>query len=74
MHYLVLLVALIGKLNGEQPQQQPIIHITPEQLIEISDQLLLEDIAEVDLDPEAFDVPAVKRKLKKDPLDDIEFM
>jgi hypothetical protein len=43
--------------------------------VQIADQLLIEDIAEVDLDPDSFDVPDGKtRKLKKDPLDEIQFM
>lgn len=51
------------------------VRLSPEQLIDIADRLLLEDIAEVDLDPETFDVPVSKpKKLKKDALDEIEFI
>lgn len=51
------------------------VKLTPEQLIEIADRLLLEDIAEVDLDPDTFDVPVSKpKKLKKDALDEVEFI
>lgn len=51
------------------------VHLTPEQLIEISDQLIFEDIAEVDIDPEAFDLPVGKpKRIKKDALDEVEFI
>lgn len=74
MQYLLLLIALVGRLNGEEPNSD-VVHLTPEQLVQIADQLLIEDIAEVDLDPDTFDVPESRsRKLKKDPLDEIQFM
>lgn len=74
MQSLLLFIALLATINGGEPKND-VIRLTPEQLVQIADQLLIEDIAEVDLDPDSFDVPDGKtRKLKKDPLDEIQFM
>lgn len=76
--YLAVAVqASVGQEVKEVSNQvgSPYIKITPEMMLQISDQLLSDEIAEVDIDPEAFDVELPKkRKLKKDPLDDIEFI
>lgn len=51
------------------------VHLTPEMLTQISDQLIVHDIAEVDIDPETFDIPNDKGpKWKKNSLDEIEFI
>jgi hypothetical protein len=74
MQYLLLLIFIAQTLYADTSHPD-VVKIAPDQLVQIMDQLLLEDIAEVDLDPATFDVPEGKsRKLKKDPLDDIEFM
>lgn len=56
--------------------QKEIVPLSPVMLLEISDQLLRDDIAVVDIDAEAFDLDddKPKQKKRKDPLDDIEFV
>ncbi len=82
---LVSLIALAAAQSiGASPKEvspavgvpaQERVRLTSEQILQISEQLLYEDIAEVDLDPEMFDVQVdTKRKLKKSDLDDIEFI
>lgn len=81
--YFLMLAVLQGSV-GASPKEistsvgapaSEYVHLSPEQLIDIADRLLLEDIAEVDLDPEAFDVPVSRpKKLKKDALDEVEFI
>lgn len=80
-HTLFYLAAAIQASVGQETKEvssqvgAPYVKITPEMLIQITDKLLLDDIAEVDIDPEAFDVTLPKkRKLRKDPLDEIEFI
>lgn len=57
----------IGKIN------RPLIHLTTAQVIEISDQLMREEIAEVDIDLSAFEEkePSVEKKKSND---EIEFI
>ncbi|MFV0339848.1 MAG: hypothetical protein ACK5MA_04335 [Parachlamydiaceae bacterium] len=74
MHYLLLLILFAQTLSADTAHPD-VVKIAPDDLVQIIDQLMLEDIAEVDLDPATFDLPEGRsRKLKKDPLDDIEFM
>lgn len=75
-------VLLAAASIGQPPYQsyvgipeKEIVHLTPELLVEISDRLIKEDIAEVDIDPETFDLPTEKPKQrKKDALDEIQFI
>ena len=77
---LSLVAAHVGKAPDFASRQvgvpaREIVRITPDMLVDISDELLREDIAIVDIDPEAFDIPAEKPKpRKKDALDDVEFV
>lgn len=51
-----------------------IIRITPEMMIGIADELMKADIAEVDIDPAVFDIPAQTKPRKKNALDEVEFI
>lgn len=51
-----------------------VIHITKEMMIGIADDLMKADIAEVDIDPAVFDIPAQAKPRKKSPLDEVEFI
>lgn len=51
-----------------------VIHVTPELLQQISEDLLQENIAMVDIDPETFDIEEKPKPKKPDPLDDVEFI
>lgn len=51
------------------------IHLTPEMLIGIADEIIRADIAEVDIDPAVFDLPpSTPKQHKKNVLDEIEFI
>lgn len=50
------------------------VHLTAEMLIQISDQLIRDEIAEEEIDPKTFDLPPEKpQSRKKNALDEIEF-
>lgn len=77
-----------GQLSAESIGQSPssipsfvgvpgraTVHLTAELLEEIADEMIREEIAEVDIDPEAFDLPEDRPKpKKKDSLDEVEFI
>lgn len=82
MYKFLLMPLLFGAVIGQNPQAlwrvgEPAKAqrlLTADMLIEISDQLTHDDIAEVDLDPEAFDLSSDPKPRKKDVLDEIEFV
>lgn len=49
------------------------VRLTKEMIIGISDDLMKADIAEVDIDPAVFDLPATKTR-KKSTVDEVEFI
>lgn len=51
-----------------------VVHITKEMMIGIADDLMKADIAEVDIDPAVFDIPAQTKPRKKSALDEVEFI
>ena len=57
---------------GSHPKET--IHLTPEMLIGIADEIIRLDIAEVDIDPAVFDIPSPPKTHKKNALDEIEFI
>lgn len=55
--------------------ERPPVHLTAKFVEEIAEEIVQEEIAEVDIDPEAFDLPEDRPKpKKKDSLDEVEFI
>jgi hypothetical protein len=73
----ILLAASIGAPlppTSVGSSDKEVTHITKEMMIGIADDLMKADIAEVDIDPAVFDIPAQSKTRKKSALDEVEFI